>query len=132
MVEIAGTTCARLRPTKSKSRATILYAHGGGLTTGSISTHRSLASELAAATNCNVVLPQYRLLPENHFSAPSDDVLAVYAHFVGSSTNAEGPVFLGGDSSGGGLALTVACRSIEQGLEPPAACFTISGAFDAT
>ncbi|MEP1931485.1 MAG: alpha/beta hydrolase [Roseibium sp.] len=124
--------CALLTPPESEHKPLILYAHGGGLTAGSIITHRSFASELAKATCCSVVLPEYRLLPENPISAPSDDLIAVYLALVETRKNTNMPIFLGGDSSGAGLAITAMTRLRDQGAQLPSGCFSISGAFDAT
>ena len=129
---LGGVECALLTPQASEHKALILYAHGGGLTAGSIITHRSFAAELAEATRCCVILPDYRLLPENPISAPSDDLIAVFLDLVEAEESTNRPVFLGGDSSGAGLAITAMTRLRDQGTPPPSGCFSISGAFDAT
>ncbi len=132
IIDLDGVTCACLRPKADPVRATIVYAHGGGLTTGSILTHRAFASELSVATACEVILPDYRLLPESEPSAPSDDVFRVFARIAAAVAVESQPIFLGGDSSGGGLALTVAKLAVERKVTAPSGCFAISGAFDAT
>lgn len=129
---LGGVECALLTPRDSEHKPLILYAHGGGLTAGSIITHRSFAAELAEATRCSVILPDYRLLPENPISAPSDDLIAVFLDLVEAEKDTNRPIFLGGDSSGAGLAITAMTRLRDQGAPPPSGCFSISGAFDAT
>src|ERR1700761_2119275 len=43
---------------------TILYLHGGGYRMGSPAAWANFGSRLAAATDCRVVVPDYRLAPE--------------------------------------------------------------------
>lgn len=123
---LGGVACAELRPEDASQRPVILYAHGGGLTAGSVLTHKAFAATLAEATRCTVLLPEYRLLPEHPVAAPSDDLLAVFKALEGQH------VILGGDSSGAGLAITLMTRLRDAGCAMPAGCFCLSGAFDAT
>ncbi|MCB1647144.1 MAG: alpha/beta hydrolase fold domain-containing protein, partial [Pseudomonadales bacterium] len=47
----------------------MLYLHGGAYVAGSANTHRALAGRIARATKANVLLPDYRLAPEQPFPA---------------------------------------------------------------
>jgi len=132
MKSLGGVECALLTPHKTNGNRTILYAHGGGLTAGSILTHRSFASYLAGALHSSVVLPEYRLLPENPPAAPSDDLVAVYGALLKLADTPDQRIFFGGDSSGAGLSITAMTRLRDQNLPQPMGCFSISGAFDAT
>lgn len=132
MRSIGGLDCAQLTPPAANSDCTILYAHGGGLTAGSILTHRSFASHLAAELGMTVILPDYRLLPENPPAAPSDDLIAVFRALLDERDTRDQHIFFGGDSSGAGLAITTMARLRDQNLPQPSGCFSISGAFDAT
>ncbi|MEL6641839.1 MAG: alpha/beta hydrolase [Pseudomonadota bacterium] len=110
--------------------AIILYAHGGGLTTGSLLTHRSYAAALSTATRCKLILFDYRLLPEHPISAPRDDLLTVYNALL---TDWEATrIIFAGDSSGGAITVSALChlRSLRKPL--PVGNVVISGAFDAT
>ncbi len=129
---LAGVTCAFLTPQHGTPHRIIIYAHGGGLTAGSILTHRAFASELALELDSVVVVPQYRLLPEHPPNAPSDDLIGVYLAILKTCDQSGQTCFFGGDSSGAGLAITAMVRLREKGLPQPKACFSISGAFDAT
>ena len=129
---LGGVRCLWLCPKDRNPVATIVYAHGGGLTTGSILTHRSFCSNLAVATNCDVLLVEYRLLPEAPAAAPSDDFLAVLSNLHQSRHHADRPVFLMGDSSGGSLAIGAMARLRDSSELVPAGCVVFSGAFDAT
>ncbi len=129
MMTIGGRRCLRLEPKGCAARASILFAHGGGLTTGSIITHRQLAAHIAIAAECDVYLPDYRLLPEHAPEAPHEDIWLVFCHLIERN---DLPILLGGDSSGACLALNAAKRAAEGNFDRAAGCFSISGAFDAT
>ncbi len=129
---LGGVDCLWLRPERAEPKATIIYAHGGGLTAGSILTHRAFCSELALATGCSVLLVDYALLPEAPLSAPGNDFLAAYSNLGKSGFYDCTPVFFGSDSSGAALAIAALIRIRDQNMDQPTGCFAISGAFDAT
>jgi acetyl esterase/lipase len=82
----------------------VLYLHGGGFTTGSPATHRSLAAHLAREIRRPVYLLDYRLAPEHPCPAALDDTVAAFD----ALTRVANSVALAGDSAGGGLALAAA------------------------
>lgn len=123
---IAGVPCLRLQPSKPATSAVIVYAHGGGLVSGSVLTHRAFASHLARACAMAVILPDYRLLPDHVPEAARDDLHTVLQE-VGPKTSV-----LAGDSSGAGLGLSLMQHLRDQGQDLPAGFVSISGAFDAT
>jgi acetyl esterase/lipase len=92
---------------------TVLYLHGGGYTTCSPATHRSLTAFLAREVGAEVYVPAYRLAPEHPYPAAVDDAVAAYRD-LGR------PAAVVGDSAGGGLAVATALRLMSQGLRPPA------------
>lgn len=92
---------------------TVLYLHGGGYTTCSPATHRSLTAFLARETGAEVYVPAYRLAPEHLYPAALDDAVAAYRE-LGR------PAAIVGDSAGGGLAVATALRLIDEGVRPPA------------
>jgi acetyl esterase/lipase len=91
---------------------TLLYFHGGGYRMGDADGWLGLASRIALAARARVVLPDYRLAPEDPFPAALHDAAAVYDAVVAQAEADELPPFVGGDSAGGGLAasLTIAAR----------------------
>jgi epsilon-lactone hydrolase len=103
----------------------IIFYHGGGFFIGSSRTHRSIASNLARATGNAVLVPDYRLAPENPAPAAHDDAFAVYQWAL-KQGYASGKVALNGDSSGGNLALATAVRAKEAGLPQPSALTLMS------
>ena len=122
--------CLWVRPKTAKS-GLILYAHGGGLVSGSPVTHRAFASYLAQATGRAVLLPNYRLLPENPIDAPLEDMIAVFEAILATSLPASS-IALAGDSNGAALALSTAIALRDQGKPLPSCVISLSGAFDAT
>src|ERR1700732_4799228 len=56
----------------------IIFYHGGGFFFGSSRTHRVIASNLTRAAGSAVLVPDYRLAPENPAPAAHDDAFAVY------------------------------------------------------
>lgn len=89
---------------RAGNRATILYLHGGGYRMGSPEAYNAYAAALATGTKATIVLPRYRLAPENPFPAGLRDALAVYEELASAT---EGPIVVAGDSAGAGLAAAV-------------------------
>ena len=114
----------RVRPEAGEPTATVLYLFGGGYMLGSPQSRRKTAGHLALAANADVYLPDYRLAPEHPFPAALDDVTAAYR-----ALPADLPIFVAGDSSGGGLAIVLATALHAQGAVAfsPWADLTCSG-----
>jgi acetyl esterase/lipase len=108
---------------------TVLYLHGGGYRMGSPAAWANFASRLAAATDCRVVVPNYRLAPEHPFPAGLTDALAVYRAL---STRDGQPPIVGGDSAGGGLACALALACEPAGLDVPRKAVLLSPWVDLT
>lgn len=125
---IGGVACLVCKPDEGSDGA-VLYFHGGGYRMGSPAAWAGFGSRLAAETGCKVVIPDYRLAPENPFPAGLHDALAVHL----ALTESDGaPPIAGGDSAGGGLAcaLAQACRLTEAPM--PTALILLSPLVDLT
>src|ERR1700692_3263096 len=107
-------------PAGGGSPPLLIFSHGGGFFFGSSRTHRVIASNLARAAGSTVLVPDYRLAPENPAPAAHDDAFAVYQGSL-KQGYASGKVALYGDSSGGNLALATAVRAKEARLPQPGA-----------
>ena len=97
----------------------LVYLHGGGYVAMSARTHRAITGGFARR-GFRVFAPNYRLAPEHRFPAALDDVTEVWRAL---RAQVDGPIFIAGDSAGGGLsvALSMNLRAHrEQG--PTAAC----------
>lgn len=101
-------------------RGAVVHLHGGGYLIGSPTSHAALASHLAAALGCPVVVPDYRLAPEHPIDAGLEDALAVWGALLASGLD-PAAVALSGDSAGGGLVLRCAIALRDQGAPMPAA-----------
>jgi monoterpene epsilon-lactone hydrolase len=79
----------------------VIYLHGGAYTSEIVSQHWSMVEHLARATGHAVHVPIYGLSPQHHGLAALDLVSALIRSL-------DQPVYLVGDSAGGGLAMLAA------------------------
>lgn len=110
---------------------TFLLLHGGGYNAGSPRTHRRLAANLARAAHMRVLTPDYRLAPEHPFPAGVKDALQVYRWLLGQGLG-EDNIVIGGDSAGGGLALSMLLALRDAGARMPRAAILIAPWTDLT
>ncbi|MEC3862611.1 alpha/beta hydrolase [Mesobacterium sp. TK19101] len=125
---VAGVPVLHVTAGEAADQPLILYFHGGAYVFGSPDTHRAMVATLANKTGVAAVLPKYRKAPEHPFPAAIDDALAVYRAVM----DRPGGVILGGDSAGGGLALSLLAEVLRQGLTPPLGSFALSPLTDMT
>ncbi|KXS20843.1 alpha/beta hydrolase domain-containing protein [Gonapodya prolifera JEL478] len=97
---------------------TVVWIHGGGLIFGTPEASAHSTVRLVTDLGLQVVLPQYRLAPENTSPAASDDVFEVlqWASTGGDGRVDTSRVSVGGNSAGGGLAATLAQRAFDAGI----------------
>ncbi len=92
---------------------TVVHFHGGGYCVGTPGLARTWAAHLSAQAGCRVVVPDYRLAPENPHPAALDDARAVMNAVLAEAAPAS--VVVSGDSAGGGLALAVTLARRDAG-----------------
>ncbi len=92
---------------------TIVYAHGGGWTLGSVVEWDAFCRQLAVAADARVVSVEYRLAPEHPFPAGLEDLAAVVGDVMRRHPGE--PVAVAGDSAGGNLATVAARRLRDEG-----------------
>jgi len=114
-----------LIPPGPPSGRVILYLHGGSYISGSINSHRPLASNIAIASKARVLLVDYRLAPEHPHPAAVEDAMAAYKWLLAGNTD-PAHLAVAGDSAGGGLALALLISLREAHIQLPAACVCIS------
>lgn len=114
----AGGVPGLLLSPRPQQRATVLLLHGGGYVMGSAFGYRHLASALAAAADACVLVPDYRLAPEYPYPAALEDAVRAYLWMIDDGTAPES-VVVAGDSSGGGLALSLQTTLKRQELPLP-------------
>jgi len=103
----------------------LLYLHGGGFALGSSKAYSPLASELATRLKGRVLVPDYRLAPENPYPAALEDAVSAYRWLLAQGTPAAS-IALAGDSCGGGLAVAALVAIRDAGLPLPAGAALIS------
>jgi epsilon-lactone hydrolase len=97
---------------------TLLYLHGGGYVLGSAFGYRPLVGALAMAAGTGALAPEYRLAPEHPFPAALEDALRAYTWMLDRGTDPR-RVIVAGDSSGGGLSVSLLLKLKEQALPMP-------------
>jgi epsilon-lactone hydrolase len=115
----------------SDSSRVLLFFHGGGYCSGSITSHRRMVSEAGRAAAVRTLAVGYRLAPENPFPAALDDAVRAWYFLRRQGTAAE-HIAIGGDSAGGGLSLALALKLHEVKEAFPACLWLVSPWTDLT
>jgi epsilon-lactone hydrolase len=110
---IEGVRTLTVSPASGAPRGYLLMLHGGGYRLGRPENDARFAERLADRCGIEVVLPAYRLAPENPFPAGFND--AWKALVALRSRIGDAPLLVGGDSAGGGLAAALALYATAQG-----------------
>ncbi|KQV74880.1 hypothetical protein ASC61_07645 [Aeromicrobium sp. Root344] len=108
-----------------ESDMTLLYLHGGGFFSGSITTHRRICERLALRTGATVISVDYVQLPEGTVADSVQDAISAYAALVDASEHPD-KIVVAGDSAGGYLTMKVAELATRRGLPAPAALIGFS------
>ncbi len=110
-----------------------LHFHGGGFVMGGPDQQDPLLDRIARERTFAVFSVGYRLAPEHPFPAATDDCLAAAAWLLHQARGrvGGGPLFIGGESVGAYLAVSVLLRLREQGLASTFAAALLNfGIFD--
>ena len=110
----------------------MIYVHGGGWAGGSPGSHRRVACEMAAR-GFAVLVPRYRLGPENRHPAQLDDLDASIgwaAQMLPELGVDPGRIVVAGDSAGAHLAAACAVRRRLAGRDDIDAALLLTGIFD--
>lgn len=126
-----GVTCEWMEMPRVARDRVFLFFHGGGYNAGSPRTHRLLAANLSRATHMRLLLPDYRLAPEHPFPAGVKDALLVYQWLLNQGFS-EQDIIVGGDSAGGGLALSMLLALRAAGARMPKAAILLAPWTDLT
>lgn len=108
----------------------ILYLHGGIFFMGSPASYRNRAMRLSYRCQAEVFVPAYRLAPEHPYPAALDDALAAWKYV--KALRQDAPLFVAGDSAGGGLSLSLLVRLRDLGLIMPNGALLLSPWTDLT
>jgi epsilon-lactone hydrolase len=131
VVDIHGAAAeGSLAPGSDPSRALIFF-HGGGYCSGSILSHRRMATEAGRAAGARTLAVAYRLAPEHPFPAAIEDAMKAWRWLRGQGVSAN-HIAVGGDSAGGGLTLALWQALKAAGEAPPACLWLVSPWTDLT
>lgn len=98
----------------NRSNKKVLFIHGGGFFLEALPPHWKLCQSLAEDTGCEIVFPQYPMVPETTAKASHDMLMEVYKEFVKGSRPEDLTII--GDSAGGTLALSVTMLARDRGM----------------
>ncbi|HEY4224646.1 MAG TPA: alpha/beta hydrolase [Pseudolysinimonas sp.] len=105
-------------PAGDRTRAALLFAHGGGWASGSVEAADGHCGDVAAGADVVVVSVEYRLIPEHPFPAGLDDVWValnwLHDHAAELGVDPE-RLAIGGESAGANLAAVAAIRARDEG-----------------
>jgi acetyl esterase/lipase len=109
---------------------TLLYLHGGAWCLHLPGLYAAFAATLCRRTGMRVLLPDYRLAPEQPYPAAVEDCFAVYRALAEGPGGS--PRVIAGDSAGGSLALVTLMRARDAQLALPACGVLLSPSTDLT
>lgn len=95
---------------------TILYFHGGAYLRPITTHHWNFLADMAKRLRARIVIPLYPKVPETDCTGTMDFALEIYREVLNQA--GPGPLFLMGDSAGGGLTLSVAIQAARLGVQP--------------
>lgn len=121
---IAGIRVQCVLPPKATRAGAMLYFFGGGYVEGSPDEDLAITARVAASLGRRIYVPYYRLAPEHPAPAALDDALAVYRALLARMP--ADALAVGGESAGGGLALSLLVEASAAGLPMPAALALLS------
>jgi acetyl esterase/lipase len=111
-------------PAGDRTRAALLYIHGGGMMIGSPAMDDVLLATIASELDIVIVSPDYKLAPENPYPAAVDDCHNAWNWLQSNLSElqiAGHRIAIGGESAGGGLAAGLVLRLCDEGGPQPVA-----------
>lgn len=100
----------------------LVYLHGGGWSSGTLTDYRWVSAALARLTGASVLMVDYRLSPEHVFPAGLEDCARAFAWAAANGPAGAAPaqrLALAGDSAGGNLAAATCLLTIQRGGRRP-------------
>jgi acetyl esterase/lipase len=134
-VELCGVQAEWVLGPNSDPNRRMLYLHGGSWISGSRLSHRTLTAALTRRTGLSVLVPEYRLMPENKRRDGIEDCQNAYRWMLDHGPGVAGKptdVFVAGDSAGGNLALMLTAWIRDKGSRQVDGAVTLSPATDGT
>lgn len=97
-----------------RSNKKVLFIHGGGLILEALPLHWDLCLRLAERTGCEIIFPQYPLVPESDTVTCHEMLYKLYKKLL--ETTPPEDLTIIGDSAGGTLALSLSMLARDRGL----------------
>jgi monoterpene epsilon-lactone hydrolase len=129
VTQYGGVRCGDFALQGQSARLTAFHCHGGAFVSTGLDEYHFYAEIIARHTGCRVVMPDYRLAPEQPWPAAADDCFNAYCGLLAGGTSAADIVLMG-ESCGGSLALGLLLRLRDEGLPLPACLVSLTGWFD--
>lgn len=107
---IGGYPVITLTPMHAEPSGDLIYLHGGSYVKTMMRSHWTIIGELLRNTGTRVILPLYPTAPEHQVTDGMRFLDAVLLHTTASGSR---PLFLAGDSAGGGFAAALVIRHRE-------------------
>jgi acetyl esterase/lipase len=117
-------------PQGADNAPVLFHLHGGGYVLGNPAGSRPFTTAFALQTSARVVSVDYRLAPEHPFPAAVDDAVAAYHGLL--ETVPPNRIAIGGESAGGGLAVSAMLAARFESLPLPSSAVLISPWADLT
>ncbi|MFC1688134.1 alpha/beta hydrolase [Pseudomonadota bacterium] len=134
-VEVAGRPAEWVLARGVDPSRRVLYLHGGAFFAGSPNSHRSATCRFSEVANAAVLAIDYRLIPENTRKQGIEDCRAAYRWILENGpdgASAPSRLYIGGDSAGGNLSLSVTAWARDEALRPPDGVVALSPLTDST
>ncbi len=117
-------------PENVGSDRVVFHVHGGAFVSTEIQHYLDYGEQISRYVGARVLCFQYRWAPEHPYPAALEDTLAAWHGLRESGVAADRVAFVG-DSCGGGLALSAACRLRDAGEALPACLVGLTPWLDA-
>jgi acetyl esterase/lipase len=111
-------------PPGDRTRAAMLYIHGGGMMIGAPAMDDALLANTASELDIVIVSPDYKLAPEHPYHAAVDDCHSAWIWLQNNQSELQidgDRIAIGGESAGGGLAAGLVLRLHDEGGPQPVA-----------
>lgn len=126
---LGGVRCGDFALPGGDASITAFHCHGGAFVSTGLDEYHFYAEIIARHTGCRVVMPDYRLAPEQPWPAAADDCFNAYCGLLAQGTSASSIALLG-ESCGGSLALGLLLRLRDEAIALPACFVSLTGWFD--
>jgi len=129
-VDADGIHCIWADAAGGRRDAALVFFHGGGFIHGTAADYKSFCGHLAKYIDARVLIVDYRLAPEHIFPAQLDDAETVYRWLL--KRLPADRIAIGGDSAGGGLAMSLLLALKRKDAAYPKAAILMSAWLDLT